>query len=113
MQQQQQIQQLRSQGQMPNQNGEGYSNQVNSGTANDQAFLNSQNSGNNSANNQYGNAQYGNAGTMNATRPGAQSPPANPLTTYENQLRQLDNQYNNTLQQLDRNPAAVAPRAQY
>lgn len=113
MQQQQQIQQLRSQALMPNQNGDGYSNQVNSGTANDQAFLNSQNSGNNSANNQYGNTPYGNTGTMNATRPGAQSPPANPLTTYENQLRQLDNQYNNTLQQLDRNPAAVAPRAQY
>jgi hypothetical protein len=112
-QQQQQIQQLRSQGQMPNQNGESYSNQMNSGTANDQAFLNSQNSGTNSANNQYGNTQYGNAGTMNSTRPGVQSPPANPLTTYENQLRQLDNQYNNTLQQLDRNPAAVAPRAQY
>ena len=108
MQQQQQIQQLRSEPQKRSQNGEGYSNQTTSRTGNDQAYLNPQNAGNNSTNN-----QYGNTGTMTGTRPGVQSPTGNPLTAYENQLRQLDDKYNSTLQQLDRNPAAVVPRAQY
>ena len=108
MQQQQQIQQLRSEPQKPSQNGEGYSDQTTSRTGNDQAYLNPQNAGNNSTNN-----QSGNTGTMTGTRPGVQSPTGNPLAAYENQLRQLDDQYNSTLQQLDRNPAAVVPRAQY
>jgi len=108
MQQQQQIQQLRSQNQMPNQNGQGYPDPTNGRSGNDHSSMNSQNFGNNSANN-----QHGNAGTMTASQLGTQSLPANPLTTYENQLRQLDNQYNNTLQQLDRNPTAAVPRAQY
>lgn len=108
MQQQQQIQQSRSQTPMPNQKGQGYPDQTNGGSSNDQSYRNSQNFGNNSGNN-----QYGNAGTMTALRPGVQSPPANPLTAYENQLRQLDNQYNNTLQQLDRNAPAKVPGAQY
>ena len=108
MQQQQQIQQLRSEPQKPSQNGEGYSDQTTSRTGNDQAYLNPQNAGNNSTNN-----QSSNTGTMTGTRPGVQSPTGNPLAAYENQLRQLDDQYNSTLQQLDRNPAAVVPRAQY
>lgn len=108
MQQQQQIQQSRSRTPMLNQKGQGYPDQTNGGSSNDQSYLNSQNFGNNSGNN-----QYGNAGTMTAPRQGVQSPPANPLTAYENQLRQLDNQYNNTLQQLDRNAAVAVPRAQY
>jgi hypothetical protein len=108
MQQQEQIQQLRSQTQMPNQNGQGYPDQTNSGPGNDQRYPNSQNFGNNPANN-----PYGNTGTTTAPRPGVQTPPVNPLATYENQLRQLDNQYNSTLQQLDRNATAAVPRAQY
>ncbi len=108
MQQQQQIQQLRSQNQMPSRHEQGYADPVNSGSSHDPSNMNSQNFDNNPGNN-----EYGNQGAMTAPRPGVQSPTANPLTAYENQLRQLDNQYNNTLQQLDRNPTASLPRAEY
>jgi hypothetical protein len=108
MQQQQQVQQLRAQTQMPNQNGQVYPEQTNSEHGNEQGYSNSQNFGNNSP-----NSQYENVGTTTAPRPGAQTLPVNPLATYENQLRQLDSQYNNTLQQLDRNPSAAVPRTQY
>lgn len=108
MQQQQQIQQMGSQNQMPSRNGQGYAVPMNGGAGNDSSNMNPQEFGNNQGPN-----QYGNPGTMTAPRPGNQSQTTNPLTAYENQLRQLDNQYNSTLQQLDRNPTAAVPRAQY
>ena len=106
MQQQQQIQQLNAQQQHPNQNGQGYS---------DPGYNNSQYSGSSPTGSSFGmsNAKTASTGNTTAPRPGNQAPPVNPLASYENQLRQLDNQYNNTLQQLDRNASAVAPRAQY
>ena len=58
-------------------------------------------------------SQYGNANATTAPRPGVPAQPTNPLASYENQLRQLDNQYNSTLQQMDRNATATVPRAQY
>lgn len=113
MQQQQQIQQRQSQQSSTSQNGQGYAEQnyTNQGYSNPQYA---------------GNAPYGaqsvqqnrvdmpnGNGATTAPRPGNQSQPINPLSSYENQLRQLDNQYNNTLQQLDPNPNAAVPRAQY
>ena len=106
MQQQQKIQQLNSQQQPPNQNGQGYS---------DQGDSNLQYSGNSPTGSKFGmqNGNTATSGTTTAPRPGNQAPPVNPLASYENQLRQLDNQYNNTLQQLDRNANSSMPRAQY
>ena len=106
MQQQQKIQQLNSQQQPPNQNGQGYT---------DQGYGNPQYSGNSPTGSKFGmqNENTATSGTTTAPRPGNQSPPVTPLASYENQLRQLDNQYNNTLQQLDRNASATVPRAQY
>ncbi|MDA1229692.1 MAG: hypothetical protein O2856_02870, partial [Planctomycetota bacterium] len=83
-----------------------------SGQGNRQGYAPPSYSGNNAPNPQFGESNAGSRMTL-APRPGAQAPPANPLATYENQLRQLDNQYNNTLQQLDRNATGAIPRAQY
>lgn len=91
MQQQQQIQQLQQQQGNPN---HGYTYP-----------------GTNGSNQQ--TAQFGNTNGTTAPRPGTQAPQVNPLATYENQLRELDNQYNSTLQQMDRNATANIPRAQY
>ncbi len=102
MQQQQQIQQLNSPPQQPPQNGQNYFDQGDAGA---------KYSGNNPPGSQYGNAAT--AGGTTAPRPGIPVQPVNPLATYENQLRQLDNQYNNTLQRLDSNAPATAPRARY
>ena len=106
MQQQQKIQQLNAQQQPPNQNGQGSS---------DRGYSNPQDSGNSAPGSQFGmpNGNTGITGTTTAPRPGNPAPPVNPLASYENQLRQLDNQYNNTLQQLDRNASSAAPRAPY
>lgn len=102
LQQQQQIQQQYSQSPQSNQNGQG----------NRQGYSPPPYSGSNAANPQFGELN-GDSRTAMVPRPGVQAPPANPLATYENQLRQLDNQYNNTLQQLDRNTTGAIPRAQY
>ncbi|MEJ7591648.1 MAG: tetratricopeptide repeat protein [Planctomycetaceae bacterium] len=106
MQQQQQIQQLNAQQQPPSQNSQGYT---------DPGGNTSQYSGNNPTGSQFGmpNGNTGTNGITIAPRPGIPAPPVNPLASHENQLRQLDNQYNNTLQQLDRNAPSAAPRAQY
>jgi len=106
MQQQQKIQQLNSHQQPPDQNGRGYS---------DQGYSNRQYSGNNPTGSKFGmpNESTATAGNTTAPRPGNPAPPVNPLAAYENQLRQLDNQYNNTLQQLDHNASATVPRARY
>lgn len=106
MQQQQKIQQLNSQQQLPNQNGQGYS---------EQRYSNPQNFGNSASGSKFGipNANAATTGITIAPRPGNPAQPVNPLAAYENQLRQLDNQYNNTLQQLDRNASTTTPRAQY
>ena len=100
MQQQLKIQQLNAQQQPPNQNGQGYSGQ---GSSTSQTSGNSATSG----------VPHENTATTTAPRPSNLAPPVNPLASYENQLRQLDNQYNNTLKQLDRNASATVPRAQY
>lgn|GEM_PF-443350 len=92
MQQQQQIQQLQQQ--QPRNGSSGYSYPGSNGS-------DSQGS------------QFGNSSSTTAPRPGVQPQPTNPLASYENQLRQLDNQYNSTLQQMDRNATANVPRAQY
>ena len=104
MQQQGQIHQLHSQQPQPNQNGQGYSGQgySNQGGANPQYTGNIPQG-----------SSYGNTGSTTALRSDNQTQPVNPLATYENQLRQLDNQYNNSLQQLDRNASGAVPRAQY
>ena len=106
MQQQQKIQQLNSQQKPPDQNGQGYS---------DQGYRNRQYSGNSPTDLKFGMPLESSAtnGNTTAPRPGNPASPVNPLAAYENQLRQLDNQYNNTLQQLDRNASATVPRAQY
>jgi len=100
MQQQLKIQQLNAQQQPPNQNGQGYSGQ---------GYSTSQTSGNSGTS----GVPHENTATTTAPRPSNLAPPVNPLASYENQLRQLDNQYNNTLKQLDRNASATVPRAQY
>ncbi len=92
MQQQQQIQQLQQQ--QPRNGSSGYSYPGSNGSAPQ-------------------GSQFGNSSSTTAPRPGVQPQPTNPLATYENQLRQLDNQYNSTLQQMDRNATANVPRAQY
>jgi hypothetical protein len=104
MQQQQKIQELNSPQQPSDQMGQGYS---------DQGYSNPQYSGNSPTGSRFAlpNGNTGTNGTNTAPRPGNPTPPVTPLASYENQLRQLDNQYNNTLQQLDR--TATAPRAQY
>ena len=111
IQQQQQIQQLRSPSQVRRQDGQGNPDPSNIGQGNNQGTPNSQYYGSNSQNPQYG-VTNGNGGAA-GPHAGVPSTPVNPLATYENQLRQLDNQYNNTLQQLDRNATANVPRAQY
>ena len=109
MQQQQKIQQLNSQTQQQlNQDGQRYSEQ----NYGNQGYSNPQVGSSNLQGAQSG-ASNNSEGTTTAPRPGNAAQPINPLATYENQLRQLDNQYNNTLQQLDRNPTTSAPRAQY
>ena len=100
MQQQQQIQQMNSP--PPPQNGQNYF---------DQGDHSPEYSGNNPRGSQHGNVAT--AGSTTAPRPEIPVQPVNPLATYENQLRQLDNQYNNTLQRLDSNAPATAPRARY
>ena len=106
MEQQQKIQQFNSQQQPPDQNGQGYS---------EQGYSNRQDSGNSPTGSNFGmpNESTATTGNTTAPRPGNPAPPVNPLAAYENQLRQLDNQYNNTLQQLDGNASATVPRAQY
>ena len=91
MQQQQQIQQLQQKSGY-SAGGTGYS-----GTSGNEGF----------------NSSFGNNSATTAPRPGVQAPPVNPLASYENQLRQLDNQYNSTLQQMDRNATTSVPRPQY
>ena len=106
MQQQQKIQQMNSQQQSSNEigqrySGKGYSNPQYSGTSLTGAKV---------------GIPIENAATTATTtapRPGNPTPPVNPLASYENQLRELDNPYNNTLQQLDRNASSAMPRAQY
>ena len=104
---QQQSQQLGTQPQQFSQNGQGHSDQ----NYYSQGYSNTQYSGN-PQNSDRSGMPIENVGTS-APRPGNQPQPTSPLSSYENQLRQLDNQYNNTLKQLDRNTTATVPRAQY
>jgi hypothetical protein len=55
----------------------------------------------------------GNPGTATAWPPAQSSQPMNPLEEYDRQRQQLDDQYNATLQQLDRNNPNRVPSAQY
>jgi Tfp pilus assembly protein PilF len=48
-----------------------------------------------------------------AAWPSARPPESNPLDVYDRQLQQLDNTYNRTLQQMDRQNQQLPPRAQY
>jgi len=113
MQQQQQIQQLQSQSPSLSQNAPGYAEQ----NYTNQGYSSPQYGANVLQGIPHGTASVnGVPGANNGTtapRPGNQLQPVNPLSSYENQLRQLDNQYNNTLQQLDRSSNAAVPRAQY
>ena len=113
MQQQQQIQQLQSQPSSLRQNGQGYSEQ----NYTNPGYSSPQYGANVPQGIPYGAASgNGVPGAINGTmapRPGNQAQPGNPLSSFESQLRQLDNQYNNTLQQLDRSSNAAVPRAQY
>ncbi len=104
---QQQSQQMGTQPQQFSQNGQGHSDQ----NYYSQGYSNTQYSGN-PQNSDRSGMPIQNVGTS-APRPGNQPQPTSPLSSYENQLRQLDNQYNNTLKQLDRNTTATVPRAQY
>ncbi|MCA9008740.1 MAG: tetratricopeptide repeat protein [Planctomycetaceae bacterium] len=107
MQQQQQIQQLRAQPQQLSQTAQGYPGQ----NYNNQGYSSPPPAGSLQPNGQYAMPNTG--ATTTAPRPGVQTQPVNPLSSYENQLRQLDTQYNNTLQQLDPNATATVPRARY
>ncbi len=87
--------------------GQGYTEQNYS----NQGYSNPQYPGNTPQGTQYG--MPNGSGSTTAPRLGNQPQPVNPLSSYENQLRQLDNQYNNTLQQMDPNSNAAIPRARY
>jgi len=60
-------------------------------------------------------SQYptGNSGSATAWPPAQPSLPMNPLDTYDRQRQQLENQFNATLQQLDRNNPNRVPSVQY
>lgn len=107
MQQQQQIQQLRAQPQQLSQTAQGNPGQ----SYNNQGYSSPPSAGSPQPNGQYTTSNTGTATT--APRPGVPTQPVSPLSSYENQLRQLDTQYNNTLQQLDPNATATVPRARY
>ena len=47
------------------------------------------------------NGSVGASGAPSGAWPSAQPPQTNPLAGYERQLQQIDNQYNNALQQMD------------